>query len=194
MKIHSADFVGSATDSGQFVRDDLPQVAFAGRSNVGKSSLINKMLQRKALARTSSKPGRTRLVNYFLVNQRWYLVDLPGYGYAKAPKTEREAWGRLVESYLGSVRGPLILVLLVDAKISGTPLDAQAAEYFRSLDVRLVVAATKIDRLPRSKRARSVQEISALVHRRADEPVVPVSAQSGEGVDELWRALQPVLG
>jgi GTP-binding protein len=193
MKIKTAEFLRSAVGASQFVRDDLPEIAFAGRSNVGKSSLINKMLQRKALARTSSKPGRTRMVNYFLINQRWYLVDLPGYGYAKASKSEREVWGQLVEAYLESVRGPSRLILLVDAKIAGTPLDAQAADYFKSLEVNLLVVATKIDRLPRSKRAGSLASIRQLLDLGSEEPLFPVSAHTGEGIEALWHALDPIL-
>lgn len=190
MKIHSAEFLKTAVAADQFVRDDLPQIAFAGRSNVGKSSLINKMLQRKSLARTSSKPGRTRAVNYFLINQRWYCVDLPGYGYAKAPKTEREAWGRLVESYLESVRGRLRLVLLIDGKISGTPLDAQAADYFQTLGVEQLYAVTKIDRVPKSKRARRMSEVARLLQLDTPAALFPVSAETGEGIDALWRELE----
>ncbi len=189
MKIKDVEFVLSAASAKQFVRDGLPQVAFAGRSNVGKSSLLNRLLQRKKLARTSSKPGRTRMVNYFLVNKRFYFVDLPGYGYAKASKTDRQSWGVLIENYLRESAEDLRLVLLVDAKIEGSPLDGQAFEYFRSLGVAQLVVATKIDRLPRSKRSRSLKKIAERLDLEQVDDILPVSAETGEGIDKLWAEL-----
>ena len=190
MKIKSAEFLLGAHRPSDFVRDDRPQIVFAGRSNVGKSSLINKMLRRNGLARTSSTPGRTRAVNYFLINERFYFVDLPGFGYAKAAKKEREAWARLIDSYLEASEDRILMVLLVDAKIEGSPLDAQAVEYFDSLGLPLVVAATKIDRISRNKRARCLSGIARTLGLTNGVPVVPVSAQTGEGLDSLWKTFE----
>ena len=192
MKVESAEFVKSARASGDFVRDGRPEIAFVGRSNVGKSSLMNRLLGRKGLARVSSTPGRTRLVNYFLVNRRFWFVDLPGYGYAKAGKDERREWAALADSYFRPEPGntdrtrPLV-VMLVDGKIGATPLDVQAYEYLASLGVELVVVATKVDRLPRGKRAAMEKGIRAALGEGID--IIPVSAHSGEGIQELWSAV-----
>ncbi|HVG10776.1 MAG TPA: ribosome biogenesis GTP-binding protein YihA/YsxC [Thermoanaerobaculia bacterium] len=205
MKVESAEFVKSARASGDFVRDGRPEIAFVGRSNVGKSSLLNRLLGRKGLARVSSTPGRTRLVNYFLVNRRFWFVDLPGYGYAKAGKDERREWAALADSYFRDERTRPLVVMLVDGKVGATPLDAQAYEYLASLGVELVVVATKVDRLPRGKRAAMEKGIRAAldplspdtgerdgergdgINRGID--IIPVSAHSGEGIQELWSAV-----
>jgi GTP-binding protein len=187
VKVESAEFVKSARASGDFVRDGRPEIAFVGRSNVGKSSLLNRLLGRKGLARVSSTPGRTRLVNYFLVNRRFWFVDLPGYGYAKAGKDERREWAALADSYFRDERTRPLVVMLVDGKVGATPLDAQAYEYLASLGVELVVVATKVDRLPRGKRAAMEKGIRVALGEGID--IIPVSAHSGEGMQELWSAV-----
>lgn len=187
MKVESAEFVKSARASGDFVRDGRPEIAFVGRSNVGKSSLLNRLLGRKGLARVSSTPGRTRLVNYFLVNRRFWFVDLPGYGYAKAGKEDRKEWAALADSYFRDERTRPLVVMLVDGKVGATPLDVQAYEYLASLGVELAVVATKVDRLPRGKRAAMEKGIRAALGEGMD--IIPVSAHSGEGIQELWSAV-----
>ncbi len=189
MRTLRAEFVTSAFGADDFIRDDRRQVAFGGRSNVGKSTLLNRMLGVRGIARTSSAPGRTRSVNYFLIEQRFYFVDLPGYGYAKVRRTEREAWGRLVERYLESSQDRLEVVLLIDAKIAGSPLDAQAIEYFFDVGVDPIVVATKIDRVPRSKRPACLATIAGLLGLPNPSRIIPVSAQTGEGIPALWNAL-----
>ncbi len=191
MKIASAEFVRSSFAAGDFARDGRPEVAFAGRSNVGKSSLLNRLLGRKALARTSSTPGRTRAVNYFLVNDRFWFVDLPGYGYARAGKEERQRWADLVETYLARPTAMLQVVLLVDAKVGATPLDVQAGSYLAGFGTPLTVAATKVDRVARAKRDGVVAAIRRALGPVAGDgvPVVGVSARTGEGTNELWRAI-----
>ena len=189
MKVESAEFVKSARASGDFVRDGRPEIAFVGRSNVGKSSLLNRLLGRKGLARVSSTPGRTRLVNYFLVNRRFWFVDLPGYGYAKAGKDERREWAALADSYFRDNSSRPLVVMLVDGKVGATPLDAQAYEYLASLGVQLAVVATKVDRLPRGKRAAMERGVREALGLEGDLPLIPVSAHSGEGMQELWSAV-----
>jgi GTP-binding protein len=189
MKITSAEFVQGAHGPEQLIANDLPRVAFAGRSNVGKSTLINRLLQRKGLARTSSTPGRTRAINYFLVNGRFYFVDLPGYGYAKVSRTERQAWGRLVEAFMLGPGGPLRVVQLVDGKISGSPLDAEALSYLLGLGADLTVAVTKIDKVPRNRRTRCLADVAKLLDAPDDVRILPVSAIGGEGIPELWQVL-----
>jgi GTP-binding protein len=189
VKVESAEFVRSAHASGDFMRDGLPEVAFVGRSNVGKSSLMNRLLGRKGLAKTSSTPGRTRAVNYFLINRRFWFVDLPGYGYAKAAKDDRREWAALVESYLRVALPRLRLVQLVDGKVGATPLDVQATGYLTGLGASLVVAATKIDRVPRGRRAGVLRAMRGTLELADSVSLIPVSAQSGEGMKELWAAI-----
>lgn len=189
MKVESAEFVLSAHGSGDFLHDGRPEVAFVGRSNVGKSSLMNRLLGRKGLARTSSTPGRTRAVNYFLVNRRWYFVDLPGYGYAKAGKDERREWAQVVDGYVRQALPSMGVVLLVDGKVGATPLDAQAYEYLTGLGASIVVAATKIDRISRGRRAAALGEIRRTLELPESVPLIPVSAHSGDGMKELWGAI-----
>lgn len=198
MKIESADFLLTAMRQDQFRRDGLPEVAFVGRSNVGKSSLLNTLLQRKGLARTSSTPGRTQAVNYFLINRRFYFVDLPGFGYAKASKTDRQSWAELTESYL-SFQGEkserhLGIVQLVDGKVGATDLDSQAQDYFRSLGLQPTIVATKIDKVPRSQRARRLVEIRQQLTLPDDAEIFAVSAETGEGVQPLWKGILAFLG
>lgn len=189
MRVDTAEFIRAAHRSDDFLRDGRPEVAFVGRSNVGKSSLLNRLLGRKSLARTSSTPGRTRSINYFLVNDRLYFVDLPGYGYAKAGRTDRQAWAALVGRYFERRGGPRQVVLLVDGKVGATPLDVQGYEYLAGHGGRIVVAVTKIDRVPRGKRAAVLQEVGHTLGAR-DARLVPVSAETGEGIGELWREIE----
>jgi GTP-binding protein len=191
LKVETAEFIRSAHGSGEYLRDGRPGIAFAGRSNVGKSSLLNRLLGRTGLARTSSTPGRTQAVNYFLVNRRFYFVDLPGYGYAKAGKEARREWAARVDGYFREAP-PQAVVLLVDGKVGATPLDVQAYQYLSGLGTAIVVAATKIDRLPRSRRAPAVRDVRQALGLEEAVPVIPVSARSGEGIKELWGAIAPV--
>lgn len=197
MKVESAEFVKSAHGSGDFVRDGRPEIAFVGRSNVGKSSLLNRLLGRQGLAKVSSTPGRTRAVNYFLVNRRFYFVDLPGYGYAKAGREERREWANLADRYFRTVLSresqQALVVMLVDGKVGATPLDVQAYEYLRSLGVDVVVVATKADRVARGRRAAMAKAIRATLELDATTPLLPVSAHSGEGMKEIWSAMAPHL-
>ena len=187
MKIETAEFIRSS-HGGDYLRDGRPEIAFVGRSNVGKSSLLNRLLGRKALARISSTPGRTQAVNYFLVNRRFYFVDLPGYGYAKAGKDARREWAARVEGYLQE-DPPDAVVLLVDGKVGATPLDVQAYEYLSGLGVAVLIAATKVDKVSRGRWAAAVKEVRKVLGLEEAIPVIPVSAHSGEGIKELWGAI-----
>jgi len=197
LKIESAEFVKSALERRQFARDGLPEIAFAGRSNVGKSSLLNRLLRRKGLARTGSTPGRTRAVNYFVVNRRFYFVDLPGYGFAKASKQDRQQWAEMMDQYFrqgdGTGRGPRLLVQLVDGKVGATDLDVEARDYFLSLGHVPLVVATKIDKVTKGRRAGQLRAIRQRLEMNEEEVIIPFSAVSGEGVQELWKELQRFL-
>lgn len=193
MKVETAEFIRSAHGSGDIIRDGRPEVAFVGRSNVGKSSLLNRLLGRRDLARTSSTPGRTQAANYFLVNRRFYFVDLPGYGYAKAGKEERKEWAARVEAYLRHALPAALVVMLVDGKVGATPLDVAAYQYLTGLGASVVVVATKMDRVPRGRWPATLREIRATLELTDSIPLIPVSARSGVGMKELWSALAPQL-
>ena len=190
MKVETAEFARSAHQSADFPRDGRPEVAFAGRSNVGKSSLMNRILGRKGLARIGSTPGRTRAVNYFSVNGRSWFVDLPGYGWARAGKALRREWGKVVDAYLEQALPRVLVLMLVDGKVGATALDEQAYEYLSRLGVKVAVAATKIDKVTRGRRATALRGIGAALGLGEAVPLIPVSAHSGEGMKELWRVVE----
>lgn len=193
MKIETAEHVEAAHSERQIVRDGLPQVAFVGRSNVGKSSLMNRLLGRKGLARTSSTPGRTRAVHYFLVNRKFYFVDLPGYGYAKVSKSAREEFALLVDHYFRRTPVPPLVILIVDAKVGPTPLDVQAREYLGSLGVPWLVAATKVDRLKSGKAGAVPSTVRRALDLGPDDRIIPVSAHAGTGIKDLWKEISSHL-
>jgi len=160
MKITSAEFVKSAFEKSHWPTDRLPEIAFLGRSNVGKSSLLNSLVQRKGLARTSNTPGRTQSINFFLINRSLYFVDLPGYGYAKVPKTMRKDWGRMAEEYLVERENLALAVQLVDSRLGPTELDLQLFEWLAAHRVPLTIVATKSDKLSSNalnKQLRSIE-------------------------------------
>jgi len=182
-------FAGSAASPEQFPRDGLPEVAFLGRSNVGKSSLLNALAGAKNLARVSATPGRTQLVNFFRVGSEMYFADLPGYGYARVPEKVRLGWERLVRSYLERRRPLALGVFLVDARHDPMEGDETLRAYLDDVGVPYVVAATKADKLSRSETARRRVALEKGLGRRARE-VLAVSAVTGAGIEELWRAIR----
>lgn len=185
-QVDSAEFIRSAFGHADFLRDGRPQVLFVGRSNVGKSSLLNRLLGKKALARVSSTPGRTRAVNYFLVNGRFYFVDLPGYGYAKASRDERREWAKVVEEFLGEALPDARVVLLIDGKVGATPLDVEAFRFLFGRGAEVTLVATKIDRVSSGRRAVQLAGIRTTLGLPSETPIIPVSAESGEGMKLLW--------
>lgn len=193
MKVKEARYVLSAVNSRDLVTDGRPQIAFVGRSNVGKSSLLNRLVGRKALAKISANPGKTRAVNYFDVDSSFYFVDLPGFGYAKAARTERQAWARLMDMYFRTTRPRPRVIQLVDAKVGATPLDIQAIEYLRSQDCEPVVVATKIDRVPRSRRQGQLTAIRQDLSLDQTNMPTPCSAKTGEGVKDIWKGIHVFL-
>jgi GTP-binding protein len=186
MKITSAEFVMGAASLRDLPKEGLREVAFLGRSNVGKSSLINRLCNRKSLARASSDPGKTRELNYYLINKKFYFVDLPGYGYAKLPEQIRSSWGKLIEQYLKS-RDQLALVLqLVDSRHEPTELDMMMVGWLDYYDIPFVVALTKADKLPASKMPRYVQAAHAAFSRfPMCKGVLPFSSITGLGKPEV---------
>ncbi len=187
MKITSAEFIAAATLSSSFPKTRLPEIVFLGRSNVGKSSLINSLLGVKGLARTSSTPGRTQSINFFLINKAFYFVDLPGYGYAKTSKENRQAWGQLIENYLAE-RDPLVLsILIVDARHEPSPLDLQMRSWLDHFGINNLVVSTKIDKLSSNERSKSLQRIKKNFNT---ELVIPYSSVTREGAGRVWEAVQ----
>ena len=183
----------SAPVADRFPRDGKPHIAFMGRSNVGKSSLINRLVGRRGLARTSKSPGRTRMIHFYAVNQNAYFVDLPGYGYARVPRPMREEWQGLVESYLEGPSAPDLAVLLVDARHEPTPLDVELVTWLRSRGLRMQVVLTKIDKLSRGERGPAIgRAIDALDLATVAAPL-GVSAVTGDGLPALWRVLDEAL-
>jgi len=193
VKTKQARFILSAVRQQDLVTDGRPQITFVGRSNVGKSSLLNQLVGRKALAKISSNPGKTRAVNYFLIDSSYYFVDLPGFGYAKASKSERQAWARLMDLYFQTAQPPPQVIQLVDAKVGATPLDIQAIEYLRDQGCEPAVVATKIDRISKNKRHGQLAAIRKALELSDEQSPTPCSSQTGEGVKEIRRAIDAFL-
>lgn len=186
MKVNSSDFIISAVGPDQYPDDALPEIALAGRSNVGKSSLINKMINRKNLARTSSTPGKTQHMNYYLINEMMYFVDFPGYGYAKVSKTQRAVWGKMVEKYL-SERDTLRLVLLiVDLRHSPTSNDKMMFDWLKHYDLPMCVVATKADKIPKSRWQKHIKNMKQELGVLPGDNFIPFSSELGLGKEELW--------
>jgi len=193
MRITNCTLALSAPVADRFPRDGMPQIAFMGRSNVGKSSLINRLVGQKGLARTSKSPGRTRMIHFFVLNRNAYFVDLPGYGYARVPQSMREEWQGLVESYLEGPSAPDLAVVLVDARHPPTPLDLELVTWLRGRGLRMQVVLTKIDKLPRGDREPAVGRAIDALDLATVPPPLGVSAVTGDGLPALWRVLDDAL-
>ena len=178
-------FVTSVTDKKRFIRDGRPQIVFSGKSNVGKSSVINCLLNRKNFARVGGTPGKTVHINYFSVDDTMYFVDLPGYGYAAVPKAEKERWGRLLESYFSETGLITAGVMIVDCRHRPTADDVTMAGWFRSADCPVIVAANKCDKVRRTELEGNLALIRETLALGDDVPCLPFSAEKGIGRDEL---------
>ena len=189
VNLQKAEFVRSAAKAGDFPRDGLPQVAFAGRSNVGKSSVINRLLGRKNFARVGAAPGKTIHVNYFSIDKAFYLVDLPGYGYAKVSKAERDRWGRLMEDYFARPGLLTLGVMIVDARHKPTADDCTMFRWFRDTGCPLIVVANKLDKLKKSEAAPNLQTIRDTLGLGEKDCLIPFSAEKGTGREELLSAV-----
>jgi GTP-binding protein len=192
VKVTSAEFVKSATRPSEFPPGNLPEIVFAGKSNVGKSSLINILVNRKNLAKTSSQPGRTQTINFFRVNEKISFVDLPGYGYAKVPIRIREKWKPMVESYLQTREGIRLVILILDARRGASAQDLDLLDWLEYHGISCLIVLTKADKLSSLERARQKKALSGAPLLRG-KPFRFFSALTGEGKDELWKGIQEAL-
>lgn len=171
-----------------------PEIAFAGKSNVGKSSLINGLLNRKALARTSSQPGKTQTINFYNVNDFMYLVDLPGYGYAKVPETEKEKWGKMIERYLHTSQTLKAVFLLIDIRHDPSANDKLMYDWIVNNGYNPIIIATKLDKLKRSQVQKNIKAIKDGLKLRPGSKIIPFSAETKQGKDEIWALMDELTG
>ena len=193
MNLHNAEFVTSAASLAACPKDHLPQIAFAGRSNVGKSSVINKLLLRKNFARVGEAPGKTTHINYFLIDKQLYLVDLPGYGYAKVPTAEKERWAKLIEAYFADPDLITLGVLIVDARHKPTANDVVMANWFQQSGRPYVVVANKMDKLKKSEIDPNLKAIRETLNLEEETVMIPFSAEKGQGREELLSCILKTL-
>ncbi len=173
---------------------EFPEVAFAGKSNVGKSSLINALMNRKSYARTSSQPGKTQTINFYNINDAMYLVDLPGYGYANASPTVKAKWGKMIEKYLRQSANLKQVFLLVDIRHDPSENDKMMYNWIVDNGFRPVIIATKLDKLKRSQIAKHVKAVRAGLGLKEDDILIPFSSQTKQGLDELWNTIEGYIG
>ena len=191
--LNRTEFVRSAATSAQFIQSPMPRIAFAGKSNVGKSSVINRLLNRKNFARVGSEPGKTVHVNYFLIDERAYFIDLPGYGFAKVSRAEKERWSKLMESFFTGKDLYDLGVLIVDARHKPTADDVSMAEFFKSSGESFLVVANKLDKLKKSEIEPNLALIRETLALPAEVTLIPFSAEKGQGRDALLAEITKLV-
>jgi GTP-binding protein len=189
MKVTSSDIVISAVKREQYPDTTIPEFALAGRSNVGKSSFINKMLNRRGLARISSKPGKTQTLNFYLINEILHFVDVPGYGYAKVSKSEREAWGRMIETYFTTREQLKAVVLIVDLRHPPTADDRMMYGFLKHYEIPCIIVATKADKIPKGKWQKHLKVTKETLDIHPHDHIILFSSETGLGKDEAWKVL-----
>ncbi len=193
LNVNRAEFIKSAAASSQFVRSSVPTVVFSGKSNVGKSSVINRLLNRKNFARVGASPGKTVHVNYFKIDDKLYFVDLPGYGYAKVSQSERERWAKLMESFFSDPSLISLGVMIVDARHKPTADDVTMAQWFKASGCRMVVVANKLDKLKKSEIEPNLARIRETLALPEQVLLIPFSAEKGQGRDALLQQIETLL-
>lgn len=193
MKVTSSEIVISAVKPEQYPPEDIPEFALAGRSNVGKSSFINKMLNRKGLARISSKPGKTQTLNFYIVNEILHFVDVPGYGYAKVSKKEREAWGRMLETYLTTREQLKAVLLIVDLRHPPTADDIMMYDFLKHYEIPCIVIATKADKISKMKRAQHLKVTKERLDLHPHDTIIQFSSETAEGKEQAWATIQSYM-
>ncbi|MBS7345152.1 MAG: ribosome biogenesis GTP-binding protein YihA/YsxC [Caryophanon sp.] len=190
MKVHNVEMVISAVRPDQYPEEGYPEFALAGRSNVGKSSFINRMIGRKALARISSKPGKTQTLNFYKIEEQLFFVDVPGYGYAKVSKREREAWGKMIERYFTG-REPLkAVVQIIDIRHEPTDDDCMMYDFLKHYNIPVIIIATKADKIPKGKWDKHKNIIKKVLEMDANDPIIVFSSEKGLGYDEAWAEIE----
>ncbi|KMY21690.1 GTP-binding protein [Bacillus pumilus] len=189
MKVTKSDIVISAVKPEQYPSGGLPEIALAGRSNVGKSSFINSLINRKNLARTSSKPGKTQTLNFYIINDMLHFVDVPGYGFAKVSKTEREAWGRMIETYITMREELKAVVQIVDLRHKPSVDDVNMYEFLKYYGVPVIVIATKADKIPKGKWEKHAKVVKQTLDIALSDELVLFSSETKKGKDEAWNAI-----
>jgi GTP-binding protein len=192
MKVISAEYVKSALTPKDYPKEPFPEVAFAGRSNVGKSSLINALLNKKNLARISSTPGKTQTINFFKVNQNLFFVDLPGYGFAHVPIEVRKRWRPMVEEFLKEDSRLKLVILIIDARRDPNPEDATLLEWFRHYTLPFLVVMTKVDKVSRNEAGKRKHELIRFFGLTEDK-IIPFSAVTGEGRERIWKRIEEAI-
>ena len=193
MKVTSSEIVISAVKPDQYPVEPIAEFALAGRSNVGKSSFINKMLNRKGLARISSKPGKTQTLNFYIVNEVLHFVDVPGYGYAKVSKKEREAWGKMLETYLTTREQLKAVLLIVDLRHPPTADDIMMYEFLKHYEIPCIVIATKADKISKTKRAQHLKITKEKLDLHPHDTIIQFSSETGEGKDKAWATIESYM-
>jgi len=193
MKVTSSDIVISAVKPDQYPGEALPEFALAGRSNVGKSSFINTMLNRRGLARISSKPGKTQTLNFYLINEILHFVDVPGYGYAKVSKSERAAWGKMIETYLTSREQLKAVLLIVDLRHPPSEDDIMMYDFLKHYHIPCIVIATKADKIPRGKWQKHLKVTRETLDLVQTDTIIVFSSETGEGKDKAWSVIQSYM-
>lgn len=194
MKVQNVEMTISAVSPAQYPNEEFPEIALSGRSNVGKSSLINTLINRKGLARTSSQPGKTQTLNFYNIESELYFVDVPGYGYAKVSKKDREKWGQMIERYFSDrpvLRG---VISLVDGRHEPTELDCQMIDFLHYYDLPILVCATKMDKIPRGKWNRTESQIRKKLALNPQDEIVLFSSVTKAGKEEVWNWVEKMSG
>lgn len=189
MKVNQVEMIISAVKPEQYPDEGLPEFALAGRSNVGKSSFINKMVGRKSIARTSSKPGKTQTLNFYKIENQLFFVDVPGYGYAKVSKSERLAWGKMIEQYITSRKELKAVVLIVDLRHAPTNDDCMMYDFLKHYNIPTIVIATKADKIPKGKWEKHKKVVKETLNMEKSDPIIVFSAEKGIGVEQAWAEI-----
>ncbi|HBT73280.1 MAG TPA: YihA family ribosome biogenesis GTP-binding protein [Lysinibacillus sp.] len=190
MKVHNVEMVISAVRPDQYPEDGLPEFALAGRSNVGKSSFINRMIGRKALARISSKPGKTQTLNFYKIEEQLFFVDVPGYGYAKVSKSEREAWGKMIERYFTGRQELKAVVQIIDLRHPPTADDRMMYDFLKHYNIPCIVIATKADKIPKGKWDKHKKIVKETLELEKSDPLIVFSSETGLGFEEVWETIE----
>ncbi|MBO0419449.1 ribosome biogenesis GTP-binding protein YihA/YsxC [Vagococcus fluvialis] len=193
MKVHNAEIVISAVQPEQYPNTKLPEIALAGRSNVGKSSFINTLINRKGLARTSGKPGKTQTLNFYLIEEALHFVDVPGYGYAKVSKTERAKWGKMIETYITEREQLQAVVSLVDMRHDPTADDIQMYEFLKYYNIPVIVVATKCDKIKKNQWNKHESAIKKKLNFDPSDDFIVFSSETKEGKEKAWEAIEKYL-